>query len=236
MIPPQSRCILRLTLLHRRGGRLLLDGGTCLPGTSTPPGVSAEYAALVRDVQDTFARFRAKHGLTPPTHTIQAQCIVQQQRQSGYAPPLSKTARPLGDHCLVIGEVLHIVRPVVYAAMLRRYGTRAWSPWVTSLVVELASMQLTCVGGRLQQRGDAAKGDASVQHPWSELEQRELMRRKMLLLYYLIRSPMYELATRRAVLRVQGVANYVPLLRSLVDKAVEILEGIQTYYTYTAAS
>lgn len=189
--------------------------------------MSAEYAALVQDVQDTFARFRAKHGLAHTTTTTASQCVVSPRHTT--PPPIRGTN--LADHCLVIGEVLHIVRPVVYAALLRRYGTRAWSPWVTSLVVELASIQLTSVGGRLQQRRDPKQ-----QVVWSEVEQRELMRRKMLLLYYLIRSPMYELATRRAVLRVQGVASYVPLLRSLVDKAVEILEGIQAYYTYTSAS
>ena len=207
---------LRMALLHQRGGRLLLDGGTCQPGTSHPPGASAEYATRVLEVHAAFARFRAKHGL-PPT-----QCVPTR--------PKTPDRGGVGDHCLVAGEVLHVVRPLVYVAMLRRYGARSWTPWLTSLAVEVSSTVLTSAGGRLQQR------KPSKQPVWSEAEQRELLRRKLLLLYYLIRSPMYETAVRQAVQRVQGVCSYVPLVRSVVDKGVEILEGVQSYYTYTAAS
>lgn len=208
---------LRLAMLHRRGGRVLLDGGTCQPGTSYPPGTSAEYNARVLEVHEAFARFRTKHGLP--------QCAAPVPRV-----PVPPTPGGLGDHCLVAGEVLHVVRPLVYVAMLRRYGVRSWSPWLTSLAVELSSIVLTSAGGRL-----AARKDKSLP-VWTEVEQRELLRRKLLLLYYLIRSPMYEAAVRQAVHRVQGVCSYVPLLRTVVDKAVEILEGVQSYYTYTAAS
>lgn len=219
---------LRLAMLHRRGGRLLLDGGTCQPGTSHPPGTSAQYAARVLEVHEAFARFRAKHGL-PSTQCV-APLVKGPPRSKG--PPQERGG--IGDHCLVAGEVLHVVRPLVYVAMLRRYGARSWTPWLTSLAVEVTSIVLTSAGGRLQHTAQHKK---TKQLPvWSEAEQRELLRRKLLLLYYLIRSPMYEAAVRQAVQRVQGVCSYIPLLRSVVDKGVEILAGVQTYYTYTAAS
>lgn len=213
---------LRLAMLHRRGGRVLLDGGTCQPGTSHAPGTSAQYNARVVEVHEAFARFRAKHGL--PQQCVAPVVARASARTSG-----------VGDHCLVAGEVLHVLRPLVYVAMLRRYGARSWTPWMTSLAVEVSSIVLTSAGGRLQHSA-AAKQAKSPLPVWSEAEQRELLRRKLLLMYYLIRSPMYEAAVRQAVHRVQGVCSYVPLLRSVVDKAVEILEGVQAYYTYTAAS
>lgn len=39
-------------------------------------------------------------------------------------------------------EVLFVVRPVVYALMLRRYGRTTWLPWLTSLGIDLTSDSL----------------------------------------------------------------------------------------------
>lgn len=35
------------------------------------------------------------------------------------------------------GEVMFILRPLVYVLLIRKYGARSWFPWITSLVVDL---------------------------------------------------------------------------------------------------
>lgn len=68
------------------------------------------------------------------------------------------------------------------------------------------------------------------------MEKQELQRRKALLLWYLIRSPFFEAATRPAVGYALTWLRPVPLVSSVAEKASEILYGIQQYFTYTNAS
>ena len=57
-----------------------------------------------------------------------------------------------------------------------------------------------------------------------------------LLLWYLIRSPFFEVATRPAVGYALTWLRPIPLVSSIAEKACEILYGIQQYFTYTNAS
>ena len=42
----------------------------------------------------------------------------------------------------VLGEVVHIFRPLVYVLLIRKFGIRSWTPWLVSLAVELTSLGL----------------------------------------------------------------------------------------------
>ena len=57
---------------------------------------------------------------------------------------------------VIAGELLHILRPVLYVAALRRWGRRSWKPWLISLTVELMSGRLTTAGAAASQRAAAA--------------------------------------------------------------------------------
>lgn len=56
-------------------------------------------------------------------------------------------------------ELLYIWRPVLYVALLRRYGRSAWAPWLASLAVEVGCQ---AAQGRAVE-GAAAAVDAVVQ-------------------------------------------------------------------------
>lgn len=71
---------------------------------------------------------------------------------------------------------------------------------------------------------------------WGREEQDELTRRKLLLAYYLLRDPLFARYTGPALRRWQGLAGRVPLAGWLTDKLVELVGGVQQYYSYTAAS
>ena len=38
------------------------------------------------------------------------------------------------------GEVLFIVRPLIYVLLIRKYGIRSWKPWLLSLAMDLTGM------------------------------------------------------------------------------------------------
>lgn len=155
----------------------------------------------------------------------------------------------LGLRLIVMGELLHVLRPVLYTLALRKYGRQSWRPWFISLGLEAASAALIDAGASVQRQAcQAAADDPTLHHGslallysmqtlrWTSSEVRELIRRRLLFLYYIIRSPFFDLYTRPPVERVQGWLHRIPLISSLSNKAVEILFGIQDLYTYTSAS
>jgi peroxin-16 len=150
---------------------------------------------------------------------------------------------------VIAGELLHILRPVVYVLALRRWGRQSWIPWSISLSLEIASSRLTSTGAKASQNAakqascdPALTGTAlSVLFAmqgihWRRDEADELTRRKLLMLFSLLRDPFFARFTRPAIKRWQGRITKLPLLGGIFDKALEVLVGLQKYYTYTAAS
>lgn len=150
---------------------------------------------------------------------------------------------------VIAGELLHILRPVVYVLALRRWGRHSWIPWSVSLSLEMASSRLTYMGAKTSQNAarqascePAIAGTAlSVLYAmqgihWRRDEVDELTRRKLLVLFSLLRDPFFARFTSPAIKRWQGRVTKLPLLGGIFDKALEVLVGLQKYYTYTAAS
>lgn len=162
----------------------------------------------------------------------------------------AKQQQALATALIKAGELAHICRPLAYVIALRWYGRKSWKPWLFSLAVDVVSGHLSNVGAKVAQReiksGDVKPGLStsgsmlllySLQaFKWSQVEQRELTRRKILIMYYLIRSPFFDHYTKGVVDLSLSVLRPVPLVGSLAEKAREILYGIQQYYTYTSAS
>jgi Peroxisomal membrane protein (Pex16) len=73
--------------------------------------------------------------------------------QGFHAPPHSKDTCPDAPRKVArrmqrLGELLAIVRPLLYVALLRRYGCRSWIPWSAALACEALSHVFTSIGSR----------------------------------------------------------------------------------------
>ncbi|KAA6425762.1 MAG: peroxisome biogenesis 16-like [Trebouxia sp. A1-2] len=162
----------------------------------------------------------------------------------------AKQQQALATTLIKAGEVANICRPLAYVIALRWYGRKSWKPWLFSLAVDVISGHLSNVGAKVAQReikSDDVKPGLSTSgsmlllyslqaFKWNQAEQRELTRRKLLIMFYLIRSPFFDQYTKGVVDLSLSVLRPVPLVGSLAEKAREILYGIQQYYTYTSAS
>ncbi|GMH33255.1 hypothetical protein BSKO_01089 [Bryopsis sp. KO-2023] len=177
-------------------------------------------------------------------------------RPSSPAPRSTNTIRggpelqyALGERLMLIGEIMNLIRPVVYVMALGKFGNRAWRGWFISLSLDLISHSLIAKGSALMRdSGVSAAPSLSLQDgiltfllrlrnfEWTPQEEDELARRKRLLLLYLLRSPFFDMITRRVVSTAQGAVGPIPLIGALGSKAVEILYGIQHYYCYTSGS
>lgn len=52
----------------------------------------------------------------------------------------------------VVGEVISILRPLIYVFLIRKLGIQAWKPWVLSLAMELTGLSLLLYGTSLDGR------------------------------------------------------------------------------------
>lgn len=267
------KALVRLAVLRASGDRLLLHGGhgnRAGPWQDTPSGSNTSTAAL-----HAFSKFRTQRraaggapgslgekgkqlqaSAEPPlwwdlpspqalaAHPPSARDAALQALEAQFAAHQAFAAR-----LVVTGEVLHILRPVVHALALRRWGTQTWRPWLLALTLDLASRRLSVEGARASRRwalggamDPAARGSSLAllfvlqATRWSSAEKDELFRRRLQLAYYLLRDPLFTRHVGPALARWQAAVGWVPLLGGLSSKAVEILSGFQQYFAYTSAS
>ena len=74
-----------------------------------------------------------------------------------------------------MAELLHILQPLAHLSCLALCGENSWKPLILSLVLDCSSLSLHSQAECLTER-----------------ERRELVRRRMALLFYLLRSPLYD--------------------------------------------
>lgn len=151
---------------------------------------------------------------------------------------------------LFTGEMLHVLRPVVYVATLRIWGIKSWKPWLIGLTLELLSAEATksawatsndaAIGAARELAASTGSSIASLYAKQGiRLDLRdmdEISRRKVLLIFYLIRDPLFSRRTRPVLQACVRATSRVPLLSSLISFPVNLLEGIQRYYTYTSGN
>lgn len=114
-------------------------------------------------------------------------------------------------------QILHILRPLCHLTGLGVWGTQSWKPWLTSLTIDVVSLQLH--GKPIKMRNS---------------EKIELTRRTYALLYYLIRSPFYDHFTKQKLLTtLVKFSNRIPIVGNLCGMLAEAIPEWQQTYSYT---
>eukprot|EP00976_Prorocentrum_cordatum_P077974 1182907-Prorocentrum_minimum.AAC.10 len=163
------------------------------------------------------------------------------------------------DWMLLTAETLHIMRPVVYALALSKWGKQKWRPWLLSLAMDLTSTSLyttyqqTAIGwltvdsGACEPYGTRQLACALLKRFglfWttqnggrlSRANRTELVRRQLLLVYYLMRSPCFDKGVHPPLRLIESGLGRVPLVGGLYSKVLDIMVAVQGYYFYTSAS
>ncbi|KAJ2006382.1 hypothetical protein GGI04_001900 [Coemansia thaxteri] len=234
-----AKIVLRLSLLQQSGRRLVT--GSVIPerlvdpaglGTALKPTADAALPSAVgkesllwrgersglkfKSVQDILAKAEgnASLGGYVSGETREAERVAPAQS-------LIRRFRPLG----LAGELLFILRPLIYVIGIRKMGKGDWRPWALSLLIELASRQMV----RTDLHADKNSAERTV-------ERDELSRRKWLFLYYLLRSPFFDRFTESRLTRAAEWCSNKPLL-SLLGSLIQDYQPLwQNYYFYTAGS
>ncbi|XP_038876429.1 peroxisome biogenesis protein 16 isoform X1 [Benincasa hispida] len=173
--------------------------------------------------------------ISPPAWSYRVQhqhAILNPPATIPERPTLSTILSEQGHHgaLFVTGEVLFITRPLIYVLLIRKYGSRSWTPWFLSLAVDLLGTSF------LSYATSASASRKGRRSCLSDSEKDELRRRKMLWAFYLMRDPFFERYTRRKLEGAEKVLEPVPFVGFLTAKIVELIVGAQTRYTYMSAS
>ena len=115
----------------------------------------------------------------------------------------------------LIGEVIYTAKPVCHLAAMLCYGTTSWVPWLLSLSMDLSSLKLMEHG--------TFNGD----------EKKEINRRQLMLLMYLLRSPFYDRFSKQILSSVLMKLSKVPLVGVLPKHLLRYLPYWQGLYSYT---
>ncbi|KAJ1937361.1 hypothetical protein FBU59_004773, partial [Linderina macrospora] len=227
------KAVARLSLLHLSGRRMVT--GTVVPERLVDPASlgSARAAATAVPVAEdsqwkgerSGLKFKSVRGILSQTegNADLGGFVTAEAREPEKVAPALSLIRKYGPMGLA-GELLFILRPIIYVLSLRKMGGRDWRPWALSLVIELASRQLI--------RTDLRPASATER----TVEKDELSRRKWLFLYYLLRSPFFNRFTESRLTGVAEWCNNKPLL-SLLGALIQDYQPLwQNYYFYTAAS
>jgi peroxin-16 len=77
------------------------------------------------------------------------------------------SAKGVSGRLVLLGEVVHIFRPLLYVLLIRKFGIKSWTPWLVSLAVELTSLgihshatDLNHKGGKVLQLSSAERDEA----------------------------------------------------------------------------
>ncbi|DAZ98036.1 TPA: hypothetical protein N0F65_004526 [Lagenidium giganteum] len=134
------------------------------------------------------------------------------------------------ENRVLAGELLHILRPPVYALLLSRSRSQSWGPLLVSLAMELSSLALTTP---LPSDQPAPPAPPML----TKLHADEVSSRKLALLMYLLRDPVFATATKPVANKISDLFDPVPLVGKIVRYAsTGILDYYHQYYFYTSAS
>lgn len=143
---------------------------------------------------------------------------------------------------LMAGEIMYIMRPLVYSYSCGHVKERSWRPWLISLGMD--AVAYACIaragGGQIAsllplRSGADAQGVPILPHLDDE-QTAELQRRKLQWFLYLMRSPVFELVVEPFSRGAAGVFEGVPLLEGAVGYALSVLLYVQRHHFYISAS
>ncbi|KAJ1953804.1 hypothetical protein IWQ62_005907 [Dispira parvispora] len=140
----------------------------------------------------------------------------------------SEVVLPLSRSAL-LGEYLFALRPVLYVLAIRKWGHKAWLPWLLSLAIESLSrlLQTTACADVTRQGHSGSR---------SQLERAELGRRLWLFLNYLLRSPFYDRFTKPRLDRFIKSAQQKPIISLFAGLLSDYQPLWESVYFYTSGS
>ncbi|XP_074564291.1 LOW QUALITY PROTEIN: peroxisome biogenesis protein 16 [Curcuma longa] len=214
---------------NRRIGDATMAGGSNIPGY-----IHERYGAIPQNLEGRAISALSCFGENAKMLSDQVWLNkLHRGSQTAVAKQTLSTVwfqKGLSGQLFLSGEVLFILRPLIYVLFIRRCGIQSWKPWLISLAIDLAGMSFLSFATNSQPRN----GD-NYYH-LSSSEKDEMKRRKLVWALYIMRDPFFSKYTKHRLEKTDKYLSRVPLIGFLTAKLVELIVGAQTRYTYTSGS
>ncbi|CAI5737376.1 unnamed protein product [Hyaloperonospora brassicae] len=219
--------VLLLILLAQRRRAMLIRGGKYKGVESVPPlSPFARFRKAKKPGARTGKTFGRAAASEPSALTEKR--IDEPPNTITFEDATTELAEGSREDLLMAGEVCHILRPVVYALLRRRRPQSSWTPIVVSLLVELSGLALSTAAVKSMERKKPTCSDKAKD---------EVAARKMALLFYLLRDPVFATVTKPAVGKVAEVMDCVPGIGKLFRFGTSaVLDYYHQFHFYTSAS
>lgn len=219
---------LRLVLLGQQRRAMLMRGGKYKGVESAPrPSAFARFKKTKQPGARTGKTF-GKATVSEPVPPVSKDGEDESPNKITFEDATIEVAEDAREDLLLAGEVCHILRPVVYAVLRRRRPETSWTPVIASLLVELSGLAMSAAAVNRVTQKQAASAEKAKQ---------EVAARKMALLLYLLRDPVFATVTKPVSGKAADVLDHVPVVGKLFRfGTTAVLDYYHQFHFYTSAS
>lgn len=122
---------------------------------------------------------------------------------------------------LLYAETIHIMKPLIHLLSIKLFGKSAWKQWLLALGLDLGSLNLY----------KKHLGDLTYE------QKLEMSRRKLSLILYLLRNPVYEIYSRRMIENMlNSTSRKLPFTDIICGPIIQYLNHWQDIYFYMWSS
>ncbi|XP_034933815.1 transmembrane protease serine 9-like [Chelonus insularis] len=124
---------------------------------------------------------------------------------------------------IIFAETLYILKPLIHLTTSLVRGNKDWLPWVTALSLDLINIHMI------------TKESKHIQ--LSATEKEEMIRRRISLFLYILRSPFYDRCSKTKIYSLLNTATQtIPLARYITEPIAKYLPHWQQTYFYMWSS
>ena len=136
--------------------------------------------------------------------------------------------RKRSKRLLFLGESLHLLRPLIYVGLRRRFGGDSWVPWLLSCILDVFSIRISNTGIKQCRENDINVSTTDV----NTTNSAEIQRRYMSLLMYFMRDPLYQVFSGPIFESIFGTLAKIPLLGFFFEYFLDMLDYMKRYYFF----
>ncbi|KAL4881516.1 peroxisome membrane protein [Aspergillus karnatakaensis] len=190
-------------------------------------GMKSPVSERSSDLNWTMPRTGLSLPSLPDANDVSNYLISKVLTADDIKPPKALLHRVTGQGQMA--EVLHILRPVVYALALQRFrgDKRSWRPWLIGFGMEYGCRQLA--------KADFRERVAGGLRGLTGLEREELKKRGWSMGWWLMRGAFYENITKSTLKGLTGKMKGKPLL-DLVGSIIEDYEYLWDNYYFSTST
>ncbi|XP_020279388.1 peroxisomal membrane protein PEX16 [Pseudomyrmex gracilis] len=123
------------------------------------------------------------------------------------------------DRNLMLAENLYVIKPLLHLGSMYMTDEKHWYPWTLSFIVDVVSLNIFA--------------RCALQTIFSKEDEEELVRRRLSLLLYILRSPFYDKYSRTKInALLDTISASVPLGKALTNAVKKSLPYMQNTYFY----